>query len=180
MKQKNYTKILSFVLAALLLCLFVTQLLPFWTCSDCKTHPEGDKMLSVAEYILFPLDHKTLTNDMTDVYKALFGEDLRDANGKKWTFSVDDILICPLLVLLGCVLGIVLCLGMENKLYGILAGTVAGIFGVIGYLTYPPLQVGANWQLHLIVAGIVAVVAVVSLAYVTLSNIKAVLAKKKK
>ena len=179
MKQKNYIKILSFVLAALLLGLFVTQLLPFWNCSDCKTHPEGDKMLSIAEYILFPLDHKSLTNDMTDVYKAVFGEDLRDAQGKKWVFSVDEILICPLLVFVGCLLGIVLCLFIENKLYGIIAGTVAGIAGVLGYLMYLPLQVGPDWQLHLAVAGVVAAVAVVSLTYTILLRVKAVLAKKR-
>jgi len=179
MKQNNYTKILSFVLAALLLCLLVTQLLPFWKCSDCKTHPEGDKMLSVAEYILFPLDHKTVTNNMTEAYRAIYGEDLRDAQGKKWVFTVDEILMCPLLVLVGCLLGIVFCLVMENKLYGLFAGAVAGVSGVVGYLLYLPLQWGSNWQLHLAAAGIVTVVAVPTLVYATVVSIKANRAKYK-
>ena len=179
MKQNNYTKTLSFVLAALLLCLFITQLLPFWTCSDCKTHPEGDKTLSIAEYILFPLDHKPLTNDMNDMYKAVFGEDLRDAQGKKWVFTVDEILICPLLVFVGCLLGIALCIVMENKLYGIISGTIAGIAGVMGYLMYLPMQAGLNWQLHIAVAGVVAVAAVALLVYELQFKIKAVLAKRK-
>lgn len=172
MKQNKYTKIFSFVLAAQLLCLLVTQLLPFWNCSDCKTHPEGDKMLSVAEYILFPLDHKTVADNMTEGYKALYGDDLRDAQGKKWVFTVDEILMCPLLVLMGCLLGIVLCLFMDNKLYGLCAGAVAGVSGVIGYLMYPPMQWGVNWQLHLVAAAIVAVVAVPVLVYAVVTKIK--------
>lgn len=179
MKQNNYIKILSFVLAALLACLLVTQLLPFWNCSDCKTHPEGDKMLSIAEYILFPLDHKTVTNNMTQLYKELYGEDLRDAQGRKWTFTVDEILMCPLLVLVGCLLGIVFCLVMENKLYGLFAGAVAGVSGVVGYLIYLPLQWGVNWQLHLVAAGIVTVVAVPALVHTLVVSIKAYLAKYK-
>ena len=165
MKQRNYTKTLSFVLAALLLCLFITQLLPFWTCSDCKTHPEGDKTLSIAEYILFPLDHKPLTNDMNDMYKAVF--------------AVDEILMNPLLVFVGCLLGIALCIFMDNKLYGIISGAIAGIAGVMGYLMHLPLQAGPNWQLHMAVAGVVAVAAVALLVYELQFKIKAVLAKRK-
>lgn len=176
MKQNKYTKLLSFVLAALLLCLFITQLLPFWNCSDCKTHPEGDKMISITEYILFPMDHKSLTADMTDIYKAVFGDDLRDAEGKKWVFTIDEILICPLLVFVGSLLGIALCLFIENKLYGIISGAVAGISGVIGYLMYLPLQAGPNWQLHLAAAGVAAVAAVTLLVYELQFKIKAVLA----
>ncbi|MBE6942891.1 MAG: hypothetical protein E7453_01340 [Ruminococcaceae bacterium] len=178
MKQKNYTKILSFVLAVLLVCLLITQLLPFWNCSNCKTHKENDRMISIAEYILFPLDHKSLTSDMTNVYKAVYGEDLFDAQGKKWVFTVDEILICPLLVLVGCLLGIVLCIVMENKLYGILCGAIAGIAGVMGYLLYLPLQIGPNWQIHLAVAGVTAVASIALLVYDIIVRIKAIRAKK--
>lgn len=178
MKQKDYTKILSFVLAVLLVCLLITQLLPFWNCSNCKTHKENDRMISIAEYILFPLDHKSLTSDMTNVYKAVYGEDLFDAQGKKWVFTVDEILICPLLVLVGCLLGIVLCIVMENKLYGILCGAIAGIAGVIGYLLYLPLQIGPNWQIHLAVAGVTAVASIALLVYDIIVRIKAIRAKK--
>lgn len=178
MKQKNYTKILSFVLAVLLVCLLITQLLPFWNCSNCKTHKENDRMISIAEYILFPLDHKSLTTDMTNVYKAVYGEDLFDAQGKKWVFTVDEILICPLLVLVGCLLGIVLCIVMENKLYGILCGAIAGIAGVMGYLLYLPLQIGPNWQIHLAVAGVTAVASIALLVYDIIVRIKAIRAKK--
>ena len=179
MKQNNHIKIFSFVLAALLLFLFITQLLPFWNCSDCKTHPEGDKMISVAEYILFPLDHKTVANNMTEAYKAIYGEDLRDAQGQKWVFTVDEILTFPLLVFVGCLLGIVLCIVMENKLYGLFSGTIAGISGVVGYLMYLPLQWGANWQLHLIAAVIVTIVAAPALVYTIVFKIKHNLAKNK-
>ncbi len=152
----SYARIFNYVCVVLMLLLLVTQFLPFWNCAGCE-----DGMASVSDYVWFPNRHKDITNN---IMKDLYGK----------TFVVSQVVNAPLLILFGCVLGIILCIKNAHKPLTAIIPLIVGGAGVIGYLTTPGLQVGQNWIVHVIAAALVMVCALVSL-----SELVVKLAKKK-
>lgn len=172
MKKYKIAIVCNIVCALLLLATLVMQFQPFWTCIDCKTHKGVDKEISIAEYLWVPKHHEPIADDMTDLYRDIYGPDYKDpATGRKFKFKANYILPAMLTVFIGSVVGIIGCVIFCKKFF--LAGVplVVGIAGLFGHLSYPALKVGQNAQNHLILFAVLAVVAAASL---TLGSIFAI------
>ena len=129
-----------------MLFLLVTQFLPFYECPSCE-----DGSASVSDYVWFPDHHKEITKDT-----------MKDLYGKK--FEVSQVVLAPIVILAGCVLGIIFCIkNAANPLIALIPFT-AGAFGVFGYLATPGLMIGQNWILHVIAAALVLVCSMVTLS----------------
>ena len=164
MKELNKTRLMNYACAIMLVLLFATQFLPFWNCTvDCKDHKEVEKTVSIAEYVWLPDHHKPITKGMTDAYMEAYGEDFMRENGKKFKFELNDI-VAPLVVMFaGSVVGAVLCVMYSKRMLPAFIPLLVGSIGVYWYLTCPAMQIGENWILHLIIAALTSVVALVSI-----------------
>lgn len=161
----NFTVISNIVCFLLLLVMLATQFLPFYLCENCKTHKEESKVISMAEYTWFPKKHTNITKDMTDVYLDIYGKDYKDEDGKKFKFQANDAVVPCVVVFAACILTLVMSFKhLGNPLMAIFP-FAAGLACSVGYLTIPSLQVGQNWQTHLIVAIVLAVAAGGSLVF---------------
>ena len=179
MKKERMISICNCVCALLLLVTLVMQFQPFWTCTDCKTHKDVDKEISIAEYIWLPKHHEPIADEMTDLYRDVYGPDYRDpATGRKFKFKANYILPAMLTVFIGSVVGIVGCVIFRKKFF--LAGIplIVGIAGILGHLSYPALQVGQNAQSHVTLLVVVTIVAFTSLVLGTIAEIRKKAGKK--
>jgi hypothetical protein len=167
MNKLGKNQIGNYICAFMCLLVLITQFLPFWNCTNCKTHKENDKMVSVSEYIWIPVNHTPITKSMTNVYYEAFGEGLVDANGKPYKFSVNDIYGPCVVTFVGSVVGIVLSILFSRYAIVSLVTLVVGCSAARWYLICPAMQVGQNWQIHLACAMIAAIIA----GLVILSNV---------
>lgn len=163
MKKEKMTIVCNLVCALLLLATLIMQFQPFWTCTDCKSHKGEDKGVSIAEYLWLPKHHEPIADEMTDLYREIYGSDYKDpATGRKFAFKVNYILPSVLTVFLGSVVGIVCCLLFHKKFFVTCIPLIVGVAGVYGHLVYPALKVGKNTQAQLVLAIVVTLVAFVS------------------
>ena len=162
MKKPNVPVICNIVAVVLLLLLLGTQLLPFWTCEDCKTHEEP-KEVSVGEYVWVPEDHSPITKGMTSVYLEKYGKDYKDEFGKKFKFQPNDVVFPHVIILVASVLSVLLLIKVPVSAVASFLPLVAGVSGIWGYLSNLALHQGQNWQLHLVVSCIVAAAALASI-----------------
>ena len=164
MKKYKITIVCNIVCALLLLATLITQFQPFWTCTDCKSHKDEDKVVSIAEYFWLPKHHEPIADEMTDLYREVYGSDYKDpATGRKFSFKPNYILPSVLTVFLGSIVGILGCVIFCKKFFMAGIPLLVGVAGIFGQLSYPALKVGINAQLHLILYIVVASVAFVSL-----------------
>ncbi len=179
MKKQIITSVCNFVCALLLVATLFMQFQPFWTCTDCKTHKGVDKEVSIAEYLWIPRHHEPIADEMTDLYRDIYGKDYKDpATGRKFKFKPNDILPAMLTVFLGSVIGIIGCVLFHKKFFLAVVPLAVGVAGILGHLSYPALKVGQNAQLHLILFGVVTAVAAAALAWGTVTLIRNRRAKK--
>ena len=172
MKNINKTQLCNYVCAFMCLLVLITQFLPFWNCSNCKDHKDADKVVSIAEYVWFPDHHKPITKGMTDVYLEEYGEDLTDERGKKFKFAIDDIVFPCIVIFAGSIVGLALSLAFSQRA---ISGVITAIVGVVGtywYLTCPAMKVGANWQIHLVVAALAATVSLACIIRNIIASLK--------
>ena len=167
MKKLGKNQIGNYICAFMCLLVLVTQFLPFWNCTNCKTHKEEDKMVSIAGYIWVPVNHTPITKAMTDVYYEVFGDGLVDVNGKPYKFSVNDIFGPCVVTFVGSMAGIVLAILFSRRAIVSLVTLVAGCSAARWYLICPAMQAGQNWKTHLVVS----ILAIVVAGLVTLINI---------
>jgi hypothetical protein len=172
MKNMNKTQLGNYICAVTLVLVLITQFLPFWLCTDCKDHKDANKVVSIAEYTWFPDHHKPITKGMTNVYLDEYGQDLEDENGKKYKFAVDDIVTPLVIVFLGSIIGAVVCTVFSKYTAPALIPLLVGGIGVYWYLTCPAMKVGANWPIHVVVAGLAALAALGVLVYGVLESVK--------
>jgi hypothetical protein len=159
MKKLSKNQIGNLICALMCVLVLVTQFLPFWNCTNCKTHKEVDKVVSVAEYIWIPVNHTPITKSMTNVYYEVFGDGLVDTNGKPYKFSVNDIFGPCVVTFVGSLAGIALGILFSRRSIVGLVTLIMGCSTARWYLICPAMQVGQNWQSHLVVAILAAVVA---------------------
>lgn len=163
MKNINKMQVASMICAIMCLLLLITQFLPFWNCSNCKTHKDVDKQVSVAGYVWIPTNHKPITKEMTNVYLEEYGEDFEGEDGKRYKFAVNDIVVPCVIVFMGSLAGLVLNIAFSRRAIVNLIPLVAGSVGAYWYSTCPAMKVGANWQFHMFVAALTAIVALMCL-----------------
>lgn len=110
--------------ALLILGLLVCQFLPFWN------------GVSIQKYVWFPSDNEAV------------GGIISEATGRE--FSVNDVVLMPVLVLLSGAVGIVLCLWKPEEIFSSIAGIICAVSGIWGYLAEPAFRLGSLWVLHFI------------------------------
>ncbi len=179
MKKARMTSICNFLCALLLLVTLIMQFQPFWTCSDCKTHKGVDKDVSIAEYMWMPKHHEPIADEMTDLYRDIYGKDYKDpATGKKFKFKLNDILPSVLTVFLGSIVGIIGCVIFHKRFFMPGIPLVVGVAGLLGQLSYPALKVGQNAQAHLILFCVVIAVSAAALTVGIITAVQKIQAKK--
>jgi len=143
-KKLNITKICHWVSAVLLIVLLVLQFTPYWSFG------EGDKAgeASVSQYIWLPSDYKTLTKELEKTFDD---------------YSINDIILPPILVLVLGAVGVVLGVLMAGKPLAGIIPTLCGAAGLWGWLTMPVLKMGATWGIQVALMAVILVVGVVSL-----------------
>lgn len=144
MKTKTTPMILCNVICAvLMLALLLFQALPFWDI--------GTQQISIQQYIGFPADYPELTS----YFQAQLNPD----------FMVNDVVLMPIIVLVIGLLGAVFCIWKCKKCWVFLFPMICGIAGMWGYLTNPAFQMGAMWQLHLVLSILMTLLSIVPLCY---------------
>ena len=180
--MKKSTSLFAYISNAvcflLLLVMFATQCLPFWRCENCKKHEEA-RDISIVEYTLVPKNHSSITKGMTDVYLDIYGQDLVDEKGKPFKFQANDTVIPCLVVIIACIISVVRIIKKPGSKWFPIFPFAAGLGGVIGYLTIAALEVGLNWQLHLIAAIVLTLVSGGTLLYYIIKYLKAKSSAKK-
>lgn len=141
----------------LLLVMLATQFMPFWLCEDCKNHEEA-KQITIAEYTWFPKEHTPITKGMTDVYLNIYGDGLLDEKGKPFKFQANDTVIPCIIIFVACILSVIMLIKNPGNTRYPIFPLIAGVGGVVGYLTIAALQTGENWQIHLVAAIVLTVV----------------------
>ena len=155
---KNRVTICNIICVVLLLALVAIQLfLPYWTYEKSNEVTE----VSLGEYVWLVKDHRTMTNDLKDV----FGKD----------FKVDVVAYPHLYTLLVAGFGIVFCILKWFSKVPILFGLADGIMTIYYFSTNAVLQSGSTWYMSYIPAVLLVIVAGVSL----LGDLPAKLAAKK-
>ena len=126
-----------------------------------KFNYDSKKTLSVLGYVAFPTDYAEFEKEISAKIQGYF---------------INDVVLVPILMFILCVVGAVLALLKKDSFAcGICAG-VAGLMGVIAYLTSQFLKLGTCWWLHFLFC--IALLIVGGLhAYF---GIKEVIAEKKK
>ena len=132
-KASNLTPILNVICAVLmlvLLVLLVLQFMPFGTYGDPATP------VSIQGYIWFPGDHTGLDKALKESVSA--------------DYSINDVLLMPILTRVLGAVGIVLCLIQSDNPFVSLLPAACGLAGTWGYLTGAAFHVGSGWVFHLI------------------------------
>ncbi|MBR3873906.1 MAG: hypothetical protein IKJ26_07010 [Clostridia bacterium] len=137
--------LLNLLCAILMIALLVCQFSPFWQYGE----PDSQTAVSINGYIWFPTDNAALTKQLQSI----------DPD-----HEVDGILAMPLLHLLLCVAGIILCLFKPDTAAAPLFPLAAGLVGIWGYLAKPVFQAGMGWQLHLALCVLMALAGAAALA----------------
>ncbi len=155
MKNTQKTvKILTFVLVIVMLAMLVMQFQPFWS-------TEGDEA-SLAGYIWFPKEHRTLTKYFKNLY----------ANDFNLVFKMNNIFPVPVMVFACCVLGVLVCLWKLGHWYSFLIPMLGGFYGAQGYLSQRIFQLGQNWQIHLTLCVLILLLGVAGLVFSLLPMLK--------
>lgn len=131
-----------FACVALMLALLVMHFLPFWTV--------GEEQFSIQQYTWFTWNCEALTDHIVDNVNS--------------DFMVKDMALIPFVVLFGSVLGSIFCVINSKKAGFATIPLAVGIIGAVGYLTNPVFQLGALWQVHMVLCILMAVVALIPLS----------------
>lgn len=148
--KKQIAKYISFAVAVLMLALLVMQFLPFWSVEE--------DTVSIGGYIWMPNEHKNLTKS--------FRAELDD---KK--FDPVRIALWPVLTLVLGAIGIVMCLLKRGSTPSFLLSIGCGLASTLGFLN-PLFQLGANWQIHLVVSILVLAAGIAGLVLALVENKK--------
>lgn len=103
------------------------------------------KHLSILGYVGFPYEVEDFSEEMT----------YRIEN-----FYINDVVLIPIILLVLCIIGIVMCALKKDKLSAGIVPAILGVVGVIGYLTSDFLKLGDKYTVHIILFAVIFVVAV--------------------
>ena len=158
MKNGRLLRVLNYCGSLLMLVILILQFMPFWNCSDCKSHKDVDKMVSIAEYVWLPDHHKPIAEDMTELFKSIYGENIVDAKGKPFKFEVSQISTQLIVAFICGVLAPIAGVLFSRKTLPLLLPLVGSVATLMIFLMSPVMQAGQNWIISVIVAGVCAAV----------------------
>lgn len=123
------SRIFNIICIVLMGVLLVLHFMPFWSYDGMST--------SIQSYIWFPTDHAALESYLSGQVGG--------------AYSINSILLMPIIVLVTTVVGIILNIAMSDNLFVSLVPLGCGLVGIWGYLSKAAFQLGTNWGLHLAV-----------------------------
>jgi len=138
--MKKRTDICTWVCGGLMLLLLILQFVPFWNVDG-----QG---ISISTYIWFPTNHPEVTSYM----KGELGD----------SFAVNQIVLMPVIHLVACVVGMILCLMKKPVPVWILA-VIAGVAGIFGFAAGAAFRLGSAWVLHLLICIVLLVAGIYTL-----------------
>ena len=151
--KKNYKPICNIICAVLMLILLVLQFLPgYWTAQKSRPEKDGTYKTDTASlqgYMWTPSEHTVLD----DYFDDLYGDDL----------VMNDAVMMPIVTLTCGVLLCVFCVFMRDKSWLVILPALAGIYGVLGYLSFPIYRLNGLWVVHFVLAVLILLVSVTSL-----------------
>lgn len=103
------------------------------------------KHLSILGYVGFPYEVEDFSEEMT----------YRIEN-----FYINDVVLIPIILLVLCIIGIVMCALKKDKLSAGIVPAILGVVGVVGYLTSDFLKLGDKYTVHIVLFAVIFVVAV--------------------
>ncbi len=150
----NRISVCNMICAVLMVILLVLQFCPFWQFGENQ-----ESSASIQGYIWFPTEH----GDLETYFEEATGSD----------YSINSILIPPILTLVLGAAGIVLCLIKSNQIWASIFPIACGAVGIWGYLGKAVFKLGVNWQMHLVICIAMLVVGVVGcyMGYKDMKNI---------
>lgn len=136
----------NIVCAILMLALLVSQFMPFWQYAD----KDETVTVSIQEYVWMAYEH----DDLPDSFKDALGEKV----------NLNQIVLMPIVCLVACAVGVVMCLRSIDGPVTAIASLIAGGFGVWGYLTVPAYKLGAGIAFPVVVSALALLGGVISIA----------------
>lgn len=103
------------------------------------------KHLSILGYVGFPYEVEDFSEEMT----------YRIEN-----FYINDVVLIPIILLVLCIIGIVMCALKKDKLSAGIVPAILGVVGVVGYLTSDFLKLGDKYTVHIVLFAVIFAVAV--------------------
>lgn len=103
------------------------------------------KHLSILGYVGFPYEVEDFSEEMTYRIEG---------------FYINDVVLVPIILLVLCIFGIVMCAMKKDKLSAGIVPALVGIVGVIGYLTSDFLKLGDKYTVHIVLYAVILAVAV--------------------
>ncbi len=144
----NIMQIIGIVCLALMIALFVTQFLPFWTVGEDNT------TVSVMQYTAFPNDAAYGKTFIKDMKTQLVDAGLMNAkNNALKKLAINDFIHPAAILVLLSIFGFIACPFKLGKPLGIAFNLAVGITGIYMYLHHPIYQLGQNWIIGLVIAG---------------------------
>lgn len=138
------SKICNIIGIILMGALLVLHFMPFWSYDGMAT--------SIQSYVWFPTDHAALESYISGQIGG--------------SYSINSIVLMPVIVLVTIVIGIIMCIIMSDNLLVGLLPLGCGLVGIWGYLSKAAFQLGTNWSLHLIICIIMVVVAALRMLFI--------------
>ncbi len=142
---KTVTRVVSILVAIMMLALLAMQFMPFWSAKDDSASIQG--------FIWAPGEHKALEKFFKGEYSDLYES----------RYVINGFYMMPVIVFICSIAGTVMCLTKPCEWIWYLLPVICGFFGVWGYLSQPMFQLGPNWIIHLVLCIAVAVVGLIGL-----------------
>lgn len=152
----NTMQIIGIVCLVLMVALFVTQFLPYWTIGE-------DTSLSIFDYTWFNYQ-KPYKTFIKEIKTQLVDSGLMDAQAEALKkLSINDFVYPSAILALVSLFGFVFCPFKLGKPLGIGFNLAVGAVGAYMYLCHPIYQLGQNWIVGLIISLVLAVLSLVNL-----------------
>lgn len=119
---------------------------------DLRTDTSKEWSVGIQQYIWMPTFESTI--GVTEYFNHIF-------NTEDYTFMLNHVKDMPVMVFFFALAGAYLCIQFSKKPLPAVLGIWTGIVAVITYLTEPIYQMGMLWQVHLVVAVLLTLSAIV-------------------
>lgn len=156
--KKIYAYTSKYISALVALASVVLQFIPFWDAGKLEGAEHFGKV-SISQYMWFPQSEKLKVVGVKYKFKS-FEEAI-----KAWIedpyYYINQTINVTVFVFILCVLTFIFCV-FTNKIWNIILPFAAGLVGLVGYMTRPEMQLGSNWQVHVVLFAVLIVSAIQS------------------
>lgn len=166
------TPILNYLCVLLLFAIFVLQLMPgYWNgTKEVVTIPTEagaepvvtteDVSVSIQYLVWFPA-HETQETPGTAMVK--YFEKQYSVKGDKW--EIGDIVLMPVMIVVCCIIAFFFGIKKPTRLWMNIVYLLAGVLGLVTYLTMPIYQLNSMYLVHAGVCGALILASIANIAF---------------